>query len=459
MKNGLLKKMALLLAGVMVLGVTACGAEEQKEASKIPESSSVAESSSEVKESSVEPTPEPEKDYKDVEFRIGWWGSDARHNSTIAFIEEFEKDYKNLKVAVEYCGFGDYFNKLSTQAAGKQMPDVIQMDYAYLAQYAEAGLLLPLDEYVANGLMDMSNVAENTYMSGAINGELYAIPCGVNSNCYVYDKKVAAEAGVTIDKQMTWDEMLDAFKTVYEKTGKRGALPYVFDVSTRIFGEDLIAADGKSVAASPETLTTIMNAFYDGYSEGWLWNPVENPTDGMGDGFRNGEYWIYPIVTNQVGTVIAEAGEDCDLEMVGLPVVDDTVKPGFSKPSMLWAITSTCENPELAAEFINYYVNDARVYEIAKFDRAVPISNEIREIVKANATEDQIMQMEYMAWMEDGHSSQIFPPTPANWSEAWMHFVDEYEEKIDYMAVEPDKFEDIVNTAIEQANAILGATE
>ena len=51
-----------------------------------------------------------EKDYAGKTFRIAWWGGDARHTMTTEMIAAFEKNYKNLKIEVEYCGFGDYAN-------------------------------------------------------------------------------------------------------------------------------------------------------------------------------------------------------------------------------------------------------------------------------------------------------------------------------------------------------------
>ena len=454
MKNTLLKKMALLLTGVLVLGVTACGAEE--EASKTSESSSVAESSSEVKESSTEPTPEPEMDYKDVEFRIGWWGGDARHNSTIEFIEEFEKDYKNLTIDVEYSGWGDYWTKMSTQAAGGELPDIVQLDYAYLGQYAEAGLLLPLDDYVASGALDLSNVAESTYSSGIVNAELVSIPCGVNTTTYVYNTEVAAEAGVTLSDTPTWDELIEAMKTVYEKTGSKGQLALDLNYHARTFGEEYVGADGKSVGISEETLVGFWQALYDGYENGYVLNAVETAYDSTGAAFADKTMWITATATNAIGSLLAES--EADLKFITLPTTEAGPAPGFSKPSMLWAVTKTCENPDLAVAFINYYVNDNRVYEIAGMDRAVPISTAIREAMKPTMTEDQLMQVDFIEFMEDGHASALYPASPAAWNEA-IALITEKTGLLEYHAMKPEEFEAAAAEAIKAANDILSAAE
>ena len=47
----------------------------------------------------------------------------------------------------ETLGWDDYWPRLATQTAGRNAPDVIQMDYRYIFEYARRGALLPLDEY------------------------------------------------------------------------------------------------------------------------------------------------------------------------------------------------------------------------------------------------------------------------------------------------------------------------
>ncbi len=97
------KMLALMLTGIMVMAMLAgCGTQKtQKEESKTEESKT------------------EEIDYSDVEFRVAWWGGEARNTNTMAFIEEFEKLYPGLKVEVEFNGnFNDYFTSMNTQAAG-----------------------------------------------------------------------------------------------------------------------------------------------------------------------------------------------------------------------------------------------------------------------------------------------------------------------------------------------------
>src|SRR5436309_11660389 len=66
-----------------------------------------------------------------VELRVAWWGSQDRHNRTIKAIELFQKKQPHVKVSYEFAGWSDYWTKMTTQAAGPNLPDVMQQDYAY----------------------------------------------------------------------------------------------------------------------------------------------------------------------------------------------------------------------------------------------------------------------------------------------------------------------------------------
>src|SRR5262245_42648905 len=71
-----------------------------------------------------------------VELRVAWWGSQDRHNRTIKAIELFQKKYPNIKVTYEFAGWADYWTKMTTQAAGRNLPDVMQQDYAYITEWS-----------------------------------------------------------------------------------------------------------------------------------------------------------------------------------------------------------------------------------------------------------------------------------------------------------------------------------
>jgi multiple sugar transport system substrate-binding protein len=133
-----------------------------------------------------------------VELRVAWWGSQDRHTRTIKAIELFQKKHPNIKVTYEFAGWGDYWTKMTTQAAGRNLPDVMQQDYAYITEWSSRGLLAPLDDHVKSGLIDTRDVAEAAIRGGVVNGKLVGINLGSNSQCWMLDVDAFKKAGVEL---------------------------------------------------------------------------------------------------------------------------------------------------------------------------------------------------------------------------------------------------------------------
>ncbi|HHU37890.1 MAG TPA: extracellular solute-binding protein, partial [Propionibacterium sp.] len=68
-----------------------------------------------------------------VTLRFAWWGNDTRNRMTQEIIEAFEAENPDIKVQGEPGEFSGYWDKLATQVAASDAPDVIQMDDKYIA--------------------------------------------------------------------------------------------------------------------------------------------------------------------------------------------------------------------------------------------------------------------------------------------------------------------------------------
>jgi multiple sugar transport system substrate-binding protein len=112
---------------------------------------------------------------KKVELKFAWWGSQVRHEATIKVIELYQKLHPNVSISYEFAGFDDYWMKMTTMAAGGQLPDIMQQDYSRITEWQSRNLLEPLDPFVQNKTINLSDVAKPILDSGTINGKLYAI--------------------------------------------------------------------------------------------------------------------------------------------------------------------------------------------------------------------------------------------------------------------------------------------
>src|SRR5512133_3682797 len=115
---------------------------------------------------------------------LAWWGNPTRNKNTQAMIDAYMKANPNVKISGQPGEFNSYWDKLATQTAGGQAPDIIQMDMLYIAEYGTRGALLDL------GSIDTSKFVEGTVDSGKINGKLVGINAGINSALIFGNPKV-----------------------------------------------------------------------------------------------------------------------------------------------------------------------------------------------------------------------------------------------------------------------------
>src|SRR5678816_2245801 len=70
-----------------------------------------------------------------TELQITWWGSQARHDRTIAVINMYMEEHPDVNIVYEFAAFPEYWTLLNTKAAGGQLPCIMQQDYAYLREW------------------------------------------------------------------------------------------------------------------------------------------------------------------------------------------------------------------------------------------------------------------------------------------------------------------------------------
>lgn len=417
------KMLAVLLASTMVVAALAgCGAKEtQKEESK-PAESKVEESK--PAESKEEPKEEPKEeiDYSKVDFRIAWWGGEARTTNTMAFIDEFEKQFPGLEVEVEFNGsFNDYFTSMNTQAAGGDLPDVFQMDVGKFYEFANNKQLLELSPLYADGSVDMSNVPDGAIAAGNVCDGTYGVACGLNGFVMHYNPELAAKAGVTIENGMTYSEFFAAAEKVLEKTGARAVAPsLVHETFLRSLGGDVYATSGDAFGFTKDDLKAWGKVYLKGYADD-IWATQENTVEtATAARYASEEIWCHFESSNQIGSYEKSSGKT--LAMVTTPIADNAtvVDATYMKPAMLWTVAANTEYPEIAAAFLDFYVNNTVVYDIMGIDRGVPISTKVQEYLTPNLSEADKKQFEYVAYLGE-HSTPINLYKPVNGPEAWTN--------------------------------------
>ncbi len=325
-----------------------------------------------------------------VTLKVLWWGSQTRHDTTTALCKLYEETHPNVKIEIDYAAWNDYWTKLATQVSGDTLPDVIQMDYGYLTQYAENGVLANLDEYIASGKMDVSNAADSIIASGKWNNSVYAIPTGTNALVLMYSPEMLE--GYDVPTYMTYDEYIDLSKQLYADKGLTEnylAGPGTNHLSfyARNYGYELYNEEQDGLGfTDPQLIADLFELCATSIKEGWGLNPAKAVAADTFSSITAGDTWAVLHWTNELNAT--ETGNGMSLNMVALPAANDAVRPAtYFKPSMFWSVSEKSQVKDVAVDFINFYINDLRTYEICGTDRGFPISSVVLEALTPTFSE------------------------------------------------------------------------
>lgn len=342
-----------------------------------------------------------------VEIRFAWWGSAERAELTQQAIDKFEEKHPNIKVSPEYTEFGAYFDRLATNVAAKDAPDVITLGGAYPREYGDRGALLDLTEVSEH--LDLSKFPDSVLASGEFSGVQYAVPTGVNTFAMVANPRIFEEAGVEMpdDDAWSWEDFIEISENISEKTGGDAfgtADPTtgadVVDLFSRQKGESLYTDDG-GLNISTDTMESwwemTSNLSESGAAPSAQLTTELAGQDSPEQNLMGRGQTAMMFAWSNVYTAQQEAtGEE--LELLRVPGDTTGEQPGmWLQASQLYSISATSEHPEEAAMLVDFLVNDPEAAQIIKTDRGIPANPEVLEAIRPDLTEAQQREAEFIA--------------------------------------------------------------
>lgn len=139
-------------------------------------------------------------------------------------IADFEKKYPDAKIEWIDQPAENYAEKLSADAAGGTLPDVVNVSPDLAVPLAKAGLALDLDKAAGKYKGEYLDGAWKSHQFPGMDGT-YAFPWYLNTGPMFYNKKLFKEAGLDPDKPpTTYAELFDAAKDLAKKSDGKIAM-------------------------------------------------------------------------------------------------------------------------------------------------------------------------------------------------------------------------------------------
>ena len=146
---------------------------------------------------------------ENVEIHYAYWASmDEYYEQCKA---AFEASHPGVTVVLEHTSWGEYWTKLEAAATGGSVADVFQMNGVNITKYADGGVLLPLDDYIAASEVDLANYPEAMNSMYNYDGTQYGIAMDYDTTGLWFNKALFDKAGIAYPtSDWTWDDLTAA---------------------------------------------------------------------------------------------------------------------------------------------------------------------------------------------------------------------------------------------------------
>jgi multiple sugar transport system substrate-binding protein len=341
----------------------------------------------------------------DERLRYIWWGNPDRDKRTLAAIDLYKKKDSAISIDPETYAWNDYWPKLSTQAAGGSLADIIQMDYRYIFEWARRGQLADLTPHLGKALQ-MQNFDPTQLDSGKVDGKLYGISMGANSVALVYNVSKYKEFGITLPDTTKWTyaDYSKLAKDVQPKlpkglyfTANRGDVEAAVEMFMRSRGKALYSDDGK-LGYDVGDIADYWSIWKQMQDDGVTPPPDVQALDASGALEKTmlitGNAITDYTNSNQLVALQKLSKDELDL---GLFPNSETGKPGqYFKPSMFISMSAHTQTPEESAKFLNYMITDLDCQDILQIERGVSGDSKVLTHLKPNLNAVEQKMLSYL---------------------------------------------------------------
>lgn len=336
---------------------------------------------------------------KTVEIRTAWFGSVARHDLFNKLMDLFEAQNPGIKVVREYSDWNGYFDKLTTQAAGGNVPDVFQLTPLHIAEYAERGVPMELADFVKAGKINLSDWDPKIVDTGKYRDKLYMVSIGMSAPAMFANVDLLKRAGVAIPgRDLSFDEFSAFVKEAQAKLGKDVWVLYDssgnfdhFVINIVQKGKTITTADGKQLGFDKADVAEWLNWWDDLRQAGTV-----PPADVMAE--NGSKPWEDSMMVHQKIAIQATNGNQLKIfqqymkdkvDILRLPTLPSGSSPyGELFTGVYLLIPKTSKHPEEAAKLIDFWANNVEANKLYNLEHGIIGSSKVNQALEPQLTEE-----------------------------------------------------------------------
>lgn len=387
------------------------------------------------------------------ELMVSWYGGAPVHEAMNAVLDSWSQAQDGVTAIGSGVAFNDYWDKLATETAAGEPPDVFRMSMTYFVEYASRGVFA--DVSALNGL-DLSLLDEDVRGSGLVDGTLYGVGQSSIAPAIFSSRSMVSDAGAEVPVEWTWDDFRDWVTEFATDTGKYGTTDMggnfqMFDVYARQEVGNQFADDG-SLQLTPEVIAQWFT----------LWDELRKakaapPSDVTAAG---GDFETNPMSTGDAAltsgwvqqvTFYQPLIRDGSVEVSPMPQKTKGDFSGlFVKALDFWCISANAANPDAAAQLVNHLINDAEATDVIGLLLGVPPTEAARESL-AHADRATRAAVDYI----DDYA-ELAGPAPGPWPTGYGELLSAFTRANESVGFGKAGAADAATTFLEEAQRALG---
>lgn len=368
------------------------------------------------------PTAVPAAPKAAIELRIGWWGNITRNKLYDSICDLWTKRNPNVTLVRENAGWADYWTKVATQAAGKNLPDVTASVIDTLAEYGQRGAYLAMEPFIEKGTINTTDWPKSVMDAFKVDNKVYMMPTGITVNIWMINEDMIKRGGLEPPKfETSYDEFAALCKALQAKLpkgvyathdGGPGAQQFTSWVNQKGYQ---LAKDAKATELGfPKEVVIDWHKYWmDLYKQGAVL-PIEIQSQPVAD------MWADDFITK--GTVASRPTNSNQLKgyqqyqkdnyyIIRHPSMPNGKQKwgDYMRPSAL-SIAANTKYPEEVAKFINFFVNDIEAIKIFNLELgALGPSKAAQEMMKTVDPKDVLVLKHFEEYAKSAPYHMIDP--------------------------------------------------
>lgn len=351
--------------------------------------------------------------------RTAWWGGDVRHAKFNEIYDLFEAQNEGVTIEREFADWGSYWERLPTQFAGRNAPDVFHVTERQVADYASRGQIADLEALADQGYLDLSYFSPLSLDAGRYNDRLVMLLVGATIPATMYNQTVFENAGVaTPENDWNWNDLYSAS----EQLAQSGIVGSTYQaISTPLF-DTFLNQNGKSLFApdaSPELNFAASDAeewfiLWKDMQDAGLCQSAESAAEEQGAPFEDtifarGQAALHVQNSNQLVTFQTAIGAENQLRLSAFPQM------GARQASLVIGsyvcVNEGSEVKEDAARVVDFFVNDSAANRVFGLELGTPGNSNWADAVSGDLAEVDRRVLEFADAVEN--QSIFATPRPA----------------------------------------------